>query len=148
MCYPYLGRPLPPSVVRTMSGIGGSATWMRGQNHGVLVFGVAVSKGLLSQFAFAAINSNAKHIYAVSLSPGEMPTCPPTCKIVVVKSMLSSFSQLLVSKYLPMDSTSSRTALVRWSFLASRPMFPLWAVQLLPTSPQDQTYRRDQNESR
>ena len=73
---------------------------MRGQNHGVLVFGVAVSKGLLSQFAFASIDSNANHIYAVSLSPGEMPSCPPTCKIVVVKSMLSSFSQLLVSKNL------------------------------------------------
>ena len=73
---------------------------MRGQNHGVLVFGVAVRKGLLSQSAFAAIDSNPKHIYAVSLSPGEMPSCPPTCKIVVVKSMLPSFSQLLVSKYL------------------------------------------------
>ena len=61
---------------------------------------------------------------------------PPTCKVVVVKSMLSLFCQLRwdppSSLEVPMVSTSPRT---RCTFLTSHPMFPLWVVKLLPTSP-------------
>ena len=57
------------------------------------------------------------------------PMGPPTCKIVVVKSMLSLFGQLqrdpASSLKDSMDSTSPQTPLVQRSFLMSRPMFPL-----------------------
>ena len=48
------------------------------------------------------------------------------------------------------SSTPPRTPLVERGFMTSRPMFPLWVVQLLPTLPEDphSASRCNQNETR
>ena len=77
------------------------------------------------------------------LSPREMPYWPSClqsrcCQIdvVFVRGLRWDLACSLESNFeIPMDSTSPRTPLVEWSFLTSHPMFPLWVVQLLPTSP-------------
>jgi len=57
--------------------------------------GVAVHKDPHSK-AFAAVDDpNAKHTFFLTRRDALDPSmCPPTCKIVVVKSMLSLFGQL------------------------------------------------------
>ena len=75
--------------------------------------------------------------------------------LLLAKSLLSnrcclcstSFDgiQLLVSKYPCIQFRCE--PLVKWSSMTSRPMAPLWVVQLLPTSPEDPISRCDQNET-
>ena len=67
---------------------------------------------------------------------------PPPCQVVVVKSMSSLFGQLRWDPAYSLEAISKypwirlrRKPPSEWSFLTSHPMFPLWVVQLLPTSP-------------
>ena len=65
-------------------------------------------------------------INVVFVRPASMGVRRPACSLEV-----------------PMDSTP----LVEWSFMTGRPMFPLWVIQLLPTSPGDPTSCCNQNET-
>ena len=99
--------------------------------HGMLVW-VAVRKVPLQLSTTPTLNTSKPF----SFTRRHTVWGPPTCRVVIVKAMLSLFGQLRLD---PARSTHGFDFVAnpprRMEFLKSHPMFPLWVVQLLPTSP-------------